>query len=187
MRKKLICAAFALLLLLTLGCSKEQSSAGPAIEAPAQSVPETTGSRRLEDLKNEYETQVYGTDFGTVYINDVAALYGTDGTVSGFQVTVTSWEGYNGNITFVVDFAPDGRITAVANTVNNEVPGKGTLCGEAAFTGQFVGRNVSAFVLNGDGSERVDGVTGATISSKASVNAINAAVDFFRNVIMKGT
>ena len=75
--------------------------------------------------------------------------------------------------------APDGTVTAVSYTELHETPGKGMLCDEPAFKDQFAGQNVTAFKFK----ENVDAVSGATVTSKASVNAVNAALDFFHNVI----
>ena len=57
----------------------------------------------------------------------------------------------------------------------NETPGIGTKADEPAFKDQFAGLRVSRITLNAD----VDAVSGATITSAATVNAVNAALDFF--------
>ena len=94
----------------------------------------------------------------------------------------TCAEGYSGNVTLTVGVKPDGTLTSVSFTELKETPGKGMLCDEPAFKDQFVGRNVPAFKLLKDGGseapDEIDGVSGATISSKAVVNAVNAALDF---------
>ena len=63
----------------------------------------------------------------------------------------------------------------------------GMRCDEPLFKDQFNGRNVSAFkVLKNGGStapEEIDAVSGATTSSKAVVNAVNAGLDFFRQYL----
>ena len=59
----------------------------------------------------------------------------------------------------------------------------GMLVKEAAFKDQFVGADVDSFVLNKAGGstepEQIDSVSGASISSGAVTNAVNAARDFF--------
>ena len=55
------------------------------------------------------------------------------------------------------------------------------------FKDQFNGRNVTSFKLLKDGGStaenEIDGVSGATVTSKAVVNAVNAALDFYHNVM----
>ena len=85
-----------------------------------------------------------------------------------------------GNITLSVGLSADGTVTGIAFTELNETPGMGSLCGEPAFKDQFLNVKTDRFTLNG-GDSPIDSVTGATISSRAVVNAINAALDFFRS------
>jgi Na+-translocating ferredoxin:NAD+ oxidoreductase RnfG subunit len=59
----------------------------------------------------------------------------------------------------------------------------GMRCDEAEFKDQFAGRNVSQFTLNTSGGassdEEINSVSGASVSSGAVVNAVNAALDFY--------
>ena len=59
----------------------------------------------------------------------------------------------------------------------------GMKCGEPAFMSQFAGVNVAGFTLNKSGASEaddvIDSVSGATITSTAVVDAVNAALDFF--------
>jgi RnfABCDGE-type electron transport complex G subunit len=126
---------------------------------------------------------VYGTDFGKAYINE--AVVGTDasGNIVGYVISATSADGFDGNITLSVGIAPDGTVNGIAFTELNETAGMGMLCGEDAFKGQFSGVNTDKFTLNKAGGSTVDNeidsVSGASISSGAVVNAVNAALDFF--------
>ena len=148
---------------------------------------------------------VYGTSFGKAYINE--AVVGSAGDrIVGYVISVTSGDGVEGNITLSVGISADGTVTGIAFTELNETPGLGSLCGEPAFKDQFLGVKTDWFVLSGSGTvvegtsettgtadsgqsipittgstAAIDGVTGATKSSRAVVNAINAALDFFRS------
>ena len=56
-----------------------------------------------------------------------------------------------------------------------------------AFKGQFAGKNVSSFNLVKGGSSadnEIDSLSGATVTSSAVVNAVNAGLDFI-NTDMK--
>lgn len=131
--------------------------------------------------------QVYGTDFGKAGINEVAVGTDESGDPVGYVVSVTSGDGFDGNITLSVGILADGTVNGIAFTELNETAGMGMLCGEDAFKGQFAGVNTERFTLNKSGDStsdsEIDTVSGASTSSGAVVNAVNAALDFFRNYI----
>ena len=136
----------------------------------------------LTEKTDPYKDQVYGSSFGRVYIYHAIEFYTEEGDVWFYEISVGSEEAYDGSLTVIVDILPDGTVRNVFYFELHETPGKGMLCGESAFLDQFSGKNVSAFVLGSN----VDAVSGATITSKATVNAVNAALDFFHHVIMEG-
>ena len=109
------------------------------------------------------------------------------GNTAGYAISVTCAEGYDGNITLSVGIDPQGKVNSIAFTELHETPGKGMLCADPEFKDQFNGRNVSSFKLLKDGGstneDEIDGVSGATISSKAVVNAVNAALDFYSKTL----
>ena len=119
-------------------------------------------------------------------INEAVVGKTADGSIAGYAVSVTSSEGYEGDITLSLGVKPDGTVNGITYTELNETPGKGSLCGEPAFMDQFSGRNVDKFILLKDGGAsqetEIDGVSGATWSSKASVNAVNAGLDFLSQI-----
>ena len=84
-----------------------------------------------------------------------------------------------------VGFGLDGTVLGVEFTEINETAGMGMLCAEPEFKDQFKGTLVDRFILNKAGGstapEEIDSVSGASISSGAIVNAVNAAMDFFEN------
>ena len=105
---------------------------------------------------------------------------------------MTSGDGFDGDITLVVGVDPEGVVNGIAFTELNETPGMGMRCAEPAFKDQFNGRNVKTFRLNKAGAsdnsaDGIDAVSGASISSGAVVNAVNAGLDFFHAVIKEGT
>ena len=69
---------------------------------------------------------------------------------------------------------------AVTTSASN---GMGMKVTEAEFKDQFLGDDVDSFVVNKAGGStepnQIDSVAGATISSRAVTNAVNAARDFF--------
>ncbi len=131
------------------------------------------------------EGKNYGTSFGKIKIND--AVQGLDGSGSevGYAVNVTTGDGFDGNITMTIGLAADGTVKGISFTEINETAGMGMRCKDPEFKDQFTGRKVESFLLNksGDssGENEIDSVSGASISSQAVVNAVNAALDFLRS------
>ncbi len=118
---------------------------------------------------------VYGTDFGNAYVNEAVEAKDASGGVIGYLISVTSADGRDGPITLCAGILPDGTLNGIAFTELNETPGIGMVVGEAAFMDQFVGLKADRLTLGAE----VDAATGATISSTAVVNAVNAALDFY--------
>ena len=167
----------------------EAEKAAKEMEAYRTVVP---GAETFEKLAaaEEFKGEVYGTSFGRVYINEAVAGKDASGNTVGYAVSVTSAEGYDGDVTLSVGLTPEGAITSISFTELHETPGKGMLAGEPLFMDQFNGRKVTSFKLLKDGGStqenEIDGVSGATITSKAAVYAVNAALDFYHNSIVGG-
>ncbi len=159
-----------------------------ANKAAYQAVcPEADSFTALTEPVDALGGEVYGSGFGRVYINEAVEGVDAGGNLVGYAISVTSSEGYDGDITLYVGVGADGTVSSISFTELHETPGKGMLCGDPAFMDQFSGAKVAAFGLNsGNGAERIDGVTGATITSRAVVNAVNAALDFYQNSLKGG-
>lgn len=133
----------------------------------------------VEELGGE----IYGTDFGKAYIKEMVVGTDASGAVAGYVVSVSSSDSFEESITLSVGIAPDGTVNQIAFTEINETPGMGMLCAEEAFMSQFAGAKVERFTLNKSGGsttdDQIDTVSGASTTSGAVVNAVNAALDFF--------
>ena len=118
------------------------------------------------------------------------------GQLQGFAVK-TSAEGYGGPVEIMAGFTPEGKITAVLVTSHKETPGLGSKVCERKFhktifnffepapaglppnprLDQFNGKTVPAdadWKVKRDGGD-FDFVTGATITSRAVLNAVSEA------------
>jgi len=133
---------------------------------------------------------VYGTGFGRVTINEAFAAVDAEGNNVGYAIGVTTADGFDGNITLAVGINADGAVNGISFTELNETPGMGMRVDEDAFKGQFAGRNVEKFTLNKAGGstaeDEIDTVSGASTTSGAVVNAVNAALDFYNNTVKGG-
>lgn len=92
-----------------------------------------------------------------------------------------SKNGFNGEITLMVGFLPDGTIHKISVVQQGETPGLGTKMTLPSFQKQFEGKNPENFRLKvkKDGGD-VDAITAATISSRAFCDAVERAYKAFK-------
>lgn len=110
---------------------------------------------------------------------NVTALYKamTGGEQSGYVAEVTS-SGFGGVISMVVGVDMNGVVTGVAVTDHAETANVGTkVVGDQSVLDRFVGMSYGeGGITVNSGSNRFDGITGATVSSKGVTAGINAAL-----------
>lgn len=97
---------------------------------------------------------------------------------TGYVVTAQA-KGYSGPVPMGIAFGSDGIIVNVVGLKNTETPGLGTKVADEEFSSQFVGRAAEPLTISD-----IDAVTGATISSKAALAAVNEAIEAFRGIAM---
>ena len=172
-----VCAALAIVVsLLTGGVIEkrrlaENAATYQAVLPGAENFAVPDGAAEaLEAL----DGAVYG-DFGNVRIDEVVDAWDADGNPLGTVVSVTNEDGRDAPISLSVGILPDGTLNGIVYTDLNETPGIGMKVEDASFTDQFAGVKAEKLTLGAD----IDAATGATISSEAVVNAVNAALDFW--------
>lgn len=123
-------------------------------------------------IKNSYpncliETSMYAFD--------------ADMNVLGYVLKVISTDGYSGNISFLVGVKLDGTINAVSLLEIKESAGLG-MNAEAVLIPQYEGKPVAIFDVTKAGATKeneIDAISGATITTDAINNGVNAAVSYF--------
>lgn len=176
------------------GMTKERIEEQKMAESAAsyrEVCPQAASFAYDDDLSAAIEAlggEIYGTDFGKVYINEAVVGKDEGGQKAGYVISVTSADGFGGNrITISVGLGADGTVNGISFTELNETAGMGMLCGEEPFKGQFAGVSTEWFILNKAGGStaenEIDSVSGASVSSGAVVNAVNAALAFYGEYI----
>lgn len=91
----------------------------------------------------------------------------------GIAVKTYTNKGFNGYISLIVGFLPDGSIYNISVLDQKETPGLGSKMSEPTFINQFRGKDPGNFKLSvkKDGGD-VDAITASTISSRAFCDAI---------------
>ena len=158
-----------------------QASANKA--ALMEVLPEAADFTVDDDLQERIKAQdgTYGPDFGGARIDSAAVGVDASGSPVGYAVTVFNSDSYDGGLTLVVGIGADGTVTGISFTELHDTAGMGMRCGDPEFKDQFSGVKTDKFILNKSGGStadnEIDSVSGASISSGAVVNAVNAALD----------
>ena len=100
----------------------------------------------------------------------------------GYIIQVVDHDGFGGDIELIVGINLQKEITGVEILSIDETVGLGMNAKNEEFRNQYVGKKVDHFqvVKNGKQNEdEVDSLSGATITSKAMTNGMNAALDFY--------
>jgi electron transport complex protein RnfG len=115
---------------------------------------------------------------------DVVIAFDSAGNTLGYVITVTTNEGYEGDIIFSMGVRLDGTLNGIAILQISETPGLG-LKADAILGPQFKDKKVPSFTYTKTGAtspEQIDIITGATITTRAFVNAVNAGLLYFEEI-----
>lgn len=113
---------------------------------------------------------------------------GANGELLGYVLTVTSSEGYGGDIVFTMGIRLDGTVNGISLLSISETPGLG-MRAEEVLKPQFTDKNVTQFEYTKTGAvsdSQIDAISGATITTNAVTNGVNAGLEYFRAVIKEG-
>ena len=108
-----------------------------------------------------------------------------DNTPAGVIIAPVTTTGYNGEIAIAIGIRYDGRVTGIYTINHHETEGLGgQIAGEDSdwpeiFTGNSLdGIPPESWRLSGEGGE-FDQISGATITSRAMVNAVKKTLEFY--------
>ncbi len=112
-----------------------------------------------------------------ISVANVSDVYTADNGVGA--VVTSSAKGYGGTMTVMVGFNADGTIRQIKVTENQETKGIGSkVAGDPAFWTRYEGLEAKPLTLGED----VDALSGATISSKALIAAVNSAIEAYNAI-----
>lgn len=139
-----------------------------------------------QDFDSEAATQTaVDAGFANDLIEGAQVALDASGNTLGYVITVTSTEGSQANITLSMGVTLEGVLNGYATTSISETPGLGSKVADADFKSQFEGKNVEEYTVTKTGStsdSEIDALSGATISSRAVTNAVNAGLAYFRSI-----
>lgn len=192
----LILTAFTLVLGFVLGLvygiTKDPIAAADAAKAQAayQTVfADAASFETYGDFDKEGALSVMEENGFSDEITDVQVAMDGSGSTLGYVITVIAKDASQANITFSVGIANDGTVNGYSITNIAETPGLGMKAEDESFSGQFAGKLVDSFsiVKSAPASDsEVESISGATITSKAMANGVNACITYFHNVLEGG-
>ncbi|MCR5619175.1 MAG: RnfABCDGE type electron transport complex subunit G [Lachnospiraceae bacterium] len=137
-----------------------------------------TDLRPSEMLQNELLQN--GVTVGNIY-----AAVSPGGMTEGFAIEVTSSEGYGGDIRLMCGVDTYGTIKGVSILEISETAGLGMRAGDVLVP-QLRNLNVDHIVFTKTGKtsdNEIDAISGATVTTTAFVNCVNAALDVFEEMV----
>lgn len=116
-------------------------------------------------------------------VTGVAKGLDASGSVMGYVYTVVTSEGYGGDITLTMGVMNDGTVTGIEMLSISETAGLGMKAAEDEFKSQYAGKKVEKFEYTKTGAvseEQIDAISGATITTNAVTNGVNAGLAYFK-------
>ena len=113
----------------------------------------------------------------------VKAVYAPDASsaVQGWAVLVAPGSGFGGEIRMMVGISQEGKITGISIITHGETPGLGAVAAAQTPAGENFRDS-----FTGDSGEltldEIDALSGATITSKAVLEGVNAALAYVANL-----
>ena len=106
-----------------------------------------------------------------------------DGSEAGYVITVTDKDGYGGDIQFAMGIQDDGTLNGISILSIGETAGLGMRANTDAFKDQFKDKKVDKFEYTKTGAtadDQIDALSGATITTNAMTNGVNAGLCAFQ-------
>ena len=120
-------------------------------------------------------------------IEEVMRAEDQSGETLGYAFAVVTSEGYGGDIRFSMGVQNDGTLNGISILSIGETAGLGMNADTPAFKDQFVGKQVEKLQYTKNGAtqdDEINAISGATVTTNAMTNGINAGLCAFR--VMEG-
>lgn len=121
-------------------------------------------------------------------IDEVMIAQDANRVCLGYVITATSNAAYDGNLQLSVGIRNDGTVNGISFLKLTESAGLG-MEADPVLKNQFMDRNSESYIVTKMGASapnEIDAISGATITSKAVTNAVNASLLFFRESLGGG-
>lgn len=162
--------------------AKNEACQNVFAEADSFEAQELADSAQIEQVLTD--AGISGAD-----IDELMAAKDASGALLGYVITVTDHEGYGGDIQFSMGITNEGTLNGISLLSISETAGLGMRAGEVLVP-QFADKNVSKFTYTKTGAtadSEIDAISGATITTNAVVNGVNAGLAYFDKILKGGS
>jgi electron transport complex protein RnfG len=148
-----------------------------------------TASTFNDEAVDEAKAAEVAAAHGGVVIESVKSAVDGSGNVLGYVIQVKS-KGYGDFIEYTVGITNESKVNGISIISIAETPGLG-MNAEKVIVPQFADKDAQQFTVakNGqvsDPNTQIEAISGATITSKAVTEGVNAAVSYFDNALKGG-
>ncbi len=151
----------------------------------------------FQDAANFEQIEVSETDaalweeegYAQESIDEVVSALDDSGSLLGYVITVTTKEGYGGDIQFAVGVRMDGTVNGISILKISETAGLG-MRAEEVLQPQFADKQTEKFEYTKSGAaseNQIDAISGATITTNAVTNGVNAGLYYFQTELRGGS
>ena len=137
-----------------------------------------------QDIRDDFNQNGYENET----IDELVEAVDEKGNTLGYVFTITTAQGYAGDIQFTLGIKNDGTVNGISLLAINETAGLG-MQAEAVLKPQFANKNVELFEYTKNGStadNQIDAISGATITTNAITSGVNSGLYYFQTVLGGG-
>ena len=144
---------------------------------------EAASFAEAEGFDTEAAASVLAEEYPSQDIDEVMLAQDGAGNTLGYVLTGTTHEGYGGDIQFTMGITNEGTLNGISLLSIAETPGLG-MRAEEVLKPQFGGKSAEKYEYTKTGAvaeNQIDAISGATITTNAVVNGVNAGLFYFQN------
>ena len=162
-------------------------------EAYAEVLPDAESFEELDlssdGLSEKFAEAISEAGLTGETVDGVAEGLDGSGALTGYVFTVTTGEGYGGDIQFTLGLSADGTIRGISFLSIEETAGLGMRADTDDFKQQFAGIQAESIAYTKTGASadnEIDAISGATVTTNAVTNGVNAGLAAYRVVAEGG-
>ncbi|MCD8120910.1 MAG: FMN-binding protein [Clostridiales bacterium] len=158
-----------------------------AIATYQEVFPEAANFAQSDELTAQIAAsadEISAQGFGNVSVDDIMIAEDASGNAIGYLVSATSNDGYGGAVQVSVGISADETLTGIGFLTLNETAGLGMNADQPTYKNQWIGKPLGVYSVTKTtpaSDLEIAAISGATFTSNASTNAVNAAVYFVQN------
>lgn len=161
----------------------------PDMEVMGAVYDELSEEESLKKVQEEAGSILEANQFTGARVEEAYLALGSQEEVLGVVMNVTTTEGYGGDINFSIGIGSDGTVNGIEILSISETAGLGMKAADEAFKEQYADKNVESYEVTKTGAteeNQIDAISGATITSNAVTDGVNAGLCYFSSLKAEG-